>query len=482
MNVLTRRKVLLGAAAVAVVGFDPGRRAWASAPGGGVIAIPSLDGQLLTDAATLAAAGDDYGHIVHQSPLAVLVPGSVEDIVRLVKFARKHGIKVGPTRGIGESHSTQGQAQVEAGVVIDMSALAEIHEIGAHHVVVDAGIRWIDLLAATVPLGKSPPTLTDFIDLSVGGTLSAGGIGGQAYKHGFQVDNVLELQVVTGRGHKVTCSAHHRADLFHAVRAGLGQFGVIVKAKLRLVTVPASVRVYTATYADLGTFLEEQAMLVDDGRFDYVEGSAAAGVTGYSFVLEAAKYFDPADPPDDEELTGDLSFEAGTLAASDVSYFDFANRLAPTVEFLKQIGAWFLPHPWVDLFVPESQAASFIQAALDSTATADMGFGPILVYPFLRSKITAPFLRMPSSERVFILDMLRTAIPPTPEKIDLLVAANRALYDQLLAVGGTRYPIDSVPMSHADWQAHFGPAWCAFAAAKEAFDPDHVLAPGQGIF
>ena len=40
MNVLTRRKVLLGAAAVAVVGFDPGRRAWASAPGGGVIAIP----------------------------------------------------------------------------------------------------------------------------------------------------------------------------------------------------------------------------------------------------------------------------------------------------------------------------------------------------------------------------------------------------------------------------------------------------------
>ena len=213
-----------------------------------------------------------------------------------------------------------------------------------------------------------------------------------------------------------------------------------------------------------------------------MEGSGAAGQAGYSFVLEATKYFDPADPPDDEELTGDLSFEAGTLAANDVSYFDFANRLAPTVEFLKQIGAWFLPHPWVDLFVPESQAASFIQAALDSTATADMGFGPILVYPFLRSKITAPFLRMPSSERVYILDMLRTAIPPTPEKIDLLVAANRALYDQLLAVGGTRYPIDSVPMSHADWQAHFGPAWCAFAAAKEAFDPDHVLAPGQGIF
>ncbi len=482
MNVLTRRKVLLGAAAAAVVGFDPVRRAWASAPGAGVIAIPSLDGQLLTDAATLAAAADDYGHIVHRAPVAVLVPGSAEDVVRLVKFAGKHGVPIGPTRGIGESHSTQGQAQVEAGVVIDMSALAEIHEIEANYAVVDAGVRWIDLLAATVPLGKSPPTLTDFIELSVGGTLSVGGIGGQAHRHGFQVDNVLELEVVTGRGHKVTCSATHRRDLFHAARAGLGQFGVILRAKVRLVPVPASVRVYTASYTDLQTFLDDQATLIDEHRFDYVEGSAAPGATGYSFVLEAAKYFDPATPPDDEALTEDLSFEAGTLATNDMPYFDFANRLAPTVAFLKQIGAWGLPHPWLDLFVPEAEAASFIQAALDSTATADTGFGPILMYPIHPSLITAPFLRVPSSERVFILSLLRTAIPPIPEKIDALVAANRALFDQLVAVGGKRYPIDSVPMSHADWHAHFGAVWPLFAAAKALFDPDHVLAPGQGIF
>lgn len=482
MHKLPRRKVLLGAAAAAVVGFDPARRAWASAPGAGVIAIPSLDGAILTDAATLSSAADDFGHIVHHTPIAVLVPGSIDDVVRLVKFAGRHGIKVAAARGIGESHATQGQAQVQAGVVIDMSALAEIHEVDCHEAHVDAGVRWSELLAATLPLGKSPPVLNDFIELSVGGTLSVGGIGGQTHHHGFLVDNVLELEVVTGRGHRVTCSAHHRSDLFDAVRAGLGQFGIIVRARVRLVDVPSSVRVYTAVYTSLSTFLADQAKITDDGRFDYVEGSAAAGSTGYSFVLEAAKNFDPSAPPDDAALTSDLAFDPGTLATSDVPYFDFANRLAPTVELLKQLGVWGFPHPWLDLFVPEEVAETFIQAALDSTATADMGFGPILMYPFPSSKVTAPFLSMPASERVYILDMLRTAIPPIPPKVDQLVAANRALYEQLRDLGGKRYAIDSVPMSHADWQDHFGSRWPDFAAAKAEYDPDHVLAPGQGIF
>ncbi|MFO0592357.1 MAG: FAD-binding protein [Polyangiaceae bacterium] len=482
MSKLPRRKLLLGAAAAAVVGFDPARSAWATAPGPGVISIPSLDGEILTDSASLAAAADDFGHIVHNTPVAVLVPGSIDDIVRLVKFAGRHGIKVAAARGLGESHATQGQAQASAGVVIDMSALAEIHEINEHDALVDAGVRWNELLQATLPLGKSPPTLTDFIELSIGGTLSVGGIGGQVHRSGFQVDNVVELEVITGRGQRVTCSASHKADLFNAVRAGLGQFGIIVRARVRLVHVPQMVRVYTATYTDLSMFLADQAMVTDDQRFDYVEGSAAAGATGYSFVIELAKYFDPACPPNDDDLTDDLAFDPGTLASNDVSYFDFANRLAPTIELLKQLGVWGFPHPWLDLFVPGPVAPTFIQAALDSTATADMGFGPILMYPFRRSKVTAPFLAMPSSERVYILDMLRTAIPPIPSKVELLVAANRALFEQVRDLGGKSYAIDSVPKSHADWQDHFGARWPDFAAAKAEYDPDHVLAPGQGIF
>lgn len=478
---IARRSFLLGTAAVAVVGFDPISKSWAS--GGGGISLPSLDGQILTDAATLTAAADDFGHIVHRTPTAVLVPGSIHDVKKLVKFANKHGIKVAAARGIGESHGTQGQAQVEAGVVIDMSALDTIHEICGDSALVDGGVRWIDLLGETVPLGKSPPVLNDFIELSVGGTLSVGGIGGQAFRHGFQVDNVLELTVVTGEGKLVECSPSHRSDLFDAVRAGLGQFGIIVRARVKLIDVPPMVRTYTAVYGDITTFTNDQEMLIEDGRFDYVEGAAAPdGAGGWVFALEAAKYFSPASPPDDAAQLAGLSFIPGTNAATDATYFDFANRLAPAIAFLKQIGAWYLPHPWLNVFVPGPAAPSFIQGVLDETTEAETGQGPVLLYPFKRSKLDAPFTRVPNSPHPFILSLLRNAIPPIPAVVDGLVALNRSIFDDLVAIGGKRYPIDSVPMTNADWQQHFGAKWALFAAAKQAFDPEHVLAPGQAIF
>lgn len=479
----TRRRLLKGAVAVALIAFDPGSRSFASEAAPGCVVLPDLDGELLADAATLEAAADDFGHIVHRAPCAVLVPGSVGDVAALIRFAAAHGLKVSATRGIGESHSTQGQAQVEAGVIIDMSALSEIHEINDEDALVDAGVQWIDLLSAAVPMGKSPPTLTDFIGLTVGGTLSAGGIGGQTAREGFQVDNVLELDVVTGRGHLVRCSPTKHPILFHAVRAGLGQLGVIVRARVRLVDVPPSVRVYTAAYADLAAFMSDQQMLIEDGRFEYVEGSAAPSEGGgWVFTLEAAKSFAPGAEPDDGAMLAGLSFLPGTASTIDQSYFDFANRLAPVIAFLEAIGAWQLPHPWLNVFVPAGAAPAFIQGVLDATPPEDLGQGPVLIYPFKRSKVTAPFLRMPASEHVFLLSLLRTAIPPTPENVAALVSANRAIFEELTAIGGKRYPIDSVPMSAADWAAHFDPFFGLFTMAKAVFDPHHVLAPGQGIF
>jgi cytokinin dehydrogenase len=82
-----------------------------------------------------------------------------------------------------------------------------------------AGATWSGVLAATLPFGLTPPVLADYLRLSVGGTLTVGGVGAMTARHGLQADNVLELDVVTGRGDLLTCSPERHPDLFDAVRA-----------------------------------------------------------------------------------------------------------------------------------------------------------------------------------------------------------------------------------------------------------------------
>ena len=483
---ISRRSFSAVGAALALVAFDPVVRGWLTADdmksGGSALALdlPHFDGVLVTDAVSLDGAADDFGHIVHRRPMAVLKPANTNDIVKLVKFARKNGIKIGPR---GQAHSTQGQSQVAAGVVIDMNSLNAIYDVRPGSAHVGAGVRWIDLLTKTTAMGLAPPTLTDYIDLTVGGTLAVGGIGGQAHQHGLQVDNVLELVVVTGRGSVETCSPTHQPALFYAVLGGLGQFGVIVEAKLKLQAVPGRVRVYTATYSRLDTFLSDQLKVIADKRFDYVEGSAVPQTGGgYRYQLEAAAYFAAGHEPSDAVLTAGLAFDTGTLAKSDVSHFDFCNRLAPVVAFLKGAGLWAFPHPWLNLFLPRSRAQALIDSVLSTTTDADMGGGPILIYPVTRSALRTALPVVPSEPQFFLLSLLRSAVPPTPTQAQALVTKNRTIYETVRSANGKRYPIDSVAMNRRDWELHFGAIWPLFDGAKSYFDPDNILTPGQGIF
>ena len=90
--------------------------------------LKGLSGTLLFDDAARQSAADDFGHIVHRLPTAVLKPGSIQDIVKLVQFANRHGVKVSMR---GQGHAMFGQAQVDAGVVIDSSNLNSVRIINS---------------------------------------------------------------------------------------------------------------------------------------------------------------------------------------------------------------------------------------------------------------------------------------------------------------------------------------------------------------
>src|SRR5688572_7086693 len=174
-----RRVFVQGAGAALVFGFDARARRWVSRAearhGSAFECVPPLDGALVTDPTSLAAAAHDIGDIVHDTPVAVLRPGSVEDIQKMIRFCRRFRIKAAAR---GQGHTTFGQAQVEGGLVIEMATLSTMHSLRAGAADVDAGLTWIDLLRASVPQGLTAPVLTGYTGLSIAGTLSVGGISG----------------------------------------------------------------------------------------------------------------------------------------------------------------------------------------------------------------------------------------------------------------------------------------------------------------
>ncbi|HEU5333841.1 MAG TPA: FAD-binding protein [Actinocrinis sp.] len=470
---------------VLVAGFDPVTRAWASADtaaAAGVVPVPRLDGRLLLDPAALAAAADDFGHLVSRTPRAVLEPGSVADIAAMIVFCARWGLPVAPR---GQGHQTYGQAQVADGLVIDMGPLSSILvDPVSRTASVGAGALWSALLAASLQHGLTPPVFTDYIELSVGGTLSAGGFGGATQRFGAQVDNVAELEVVTGTGQVLTCSATVHADLFRAALAGLGQVGVITRATVRLVTAPASARTYTLAFATAADLMAAQRRAARDGRFDWLEGSVAPVGTAAQFALQAAAYF-TTTPPDDAALIGDLG-STGTPQIQDVGYAAFINQLAPVVAFLKSTGEWFDPHPWLTLLVPDAAADGFVGSTVAAMTPADLGAsGLVLVYPVPTAKLRTPLLRVPrSGEFAFLLAILRTAAPDAGAlPAAQMLAANRRLYLGNRVLGGTQYPTGSIPdLTALDWHLQYGEQWPFFAAAKLRYDPRRILTPGQGIF
>ncbi len=479
---ISRRSFLKGIAAGAIiVGFDPINRTWvteAEAAPSHTISIPGLQGVLYTDSAHRNAAADDYGHIISKVPVAVLKPASENDIAKVIRFARRHNLKVA---GRGQGHSTYGQPQVENGIVIDMSGLNRIISIKNNYADVEAGVVWHDLLLESLKKNLTPPVMTDYIDLSVGGTLTVGGISGATHQQGLQVDNVLELHVVTGEGKKVTCSPTKKADLFYSVLAGQGQYGIITRARVRLVEAKQKARVFMLYYNDLTTFTNDQKLLINQNRFNYVEGQVVADESGgWQFMLEATVYYNPSNPPNNAALLADLNYDPATAVIEDKSYYEFVNRLAPTVEFLKSVGAWYLPHPWYDVFIPSSKVVQYLSDLLANLTLADTGQGPILLYPIKTSKLNCPFFRVPDEPIVFLFDILRTA--PSHEAALDMVQQNRQFYETLRDLGGNRYVIGAIPFTSADWQLHYGPVWPLVVAAKNKYDPDRVLTPGQGIF
>jgi FAD/FMN-containing dehydrogenase len=486
-NELLRRKFLHMAATASgsmIAGFDPQARSWVLDEQTGskpLAELPKLDGTLLYDAASCSAKASDAGHIVHRMPVAVLKPGSVRDVVRIVQYANQHSLKVAMR---GQGHSSYGQSLVEAGVVIDSSPLNRI-DLNADSLDAQAGARWGDVAKTSLAKGLTPPVMLNDASqtVTVGGTLSIGGMGTTAHHFGAQIDNIEELDVVTGNGRAVTCSRSRDRELFDMVLAGLGQSALILRARIRLVPAQSHVLLHDFFYQDFETFFSDLKRLAVEGRFDHLAGPIRNRGGIWSFTIGAGKFYTPPNHPDPSTLKAGLRFSSASEPAR-IPYWDFLHRLEDTtteeaggtdaqgsIESYSEIG----------MFVPESGAKEFIRQIL--ARRSDLVLAALFeVCPLNTNRFTRPLFRMPNEDFALVVWIVDATHNST--EISAMLASHRSLYERMRAAHGKRYAgFGAVPFSQADWIEHFGPeVWQRLSEAKRKFDPKHVLTPGPGIF
>jgi cytokinin dehydrogenase len=443
-----------------------------------------LDGAVSTEDAARQAAATDFGRIITRLPQAVVHPRSAGDVARVVRFAAQEGLSVA-TRGAG--HSQSGQS-LSSHIVLRMDSLSGVRDFdqGDCAVKCGGGTSWRTLLAETSPQGLSPPVLTNNLDVCVGGTLSTGGLGVASWRHGTQADHCLELEVVTGEGEIVHCSPEVNTDLFDAVRGGMGQFGVITEAKLRLRRHQPRVRTFLLLYDDLTYLLEDLRTLMAEERFDYLESWCVPCPQGFKKVSGErqpfAQWFYPLHltletgetPPAPGEKLAGLRFYR-LVHTEDGTIDEFFSRLDALFGIWKRTGAWNFAHPWMECILPWGAAQLYIAQVLANLPPQAIAGGHILLWPARGGASGAPLFMRPPGEYVMGFGIL-PAVPP--ERLDEALARLAQASAASLLMGGKRYLSGWVAFDAAQWRAHYGPMWPRLVSLKSRFDPKGILNPG----
>lgn len=455
-----------------------------------------LGDRILLDDEVRALYRSDFGRMVDHLPAAVARCTSAEEVAEVIRFCRERKIPVTPR---GQAHTQSGQATSQGGVLLDTAVMNTIHEIdeAGETATVDCGVVWRDLVTATLEKGMIPRVLTNNLGVQISGTLSMAGLGVASFRYGAQADNAAELEVVTGKGEIVTCSREQNADLFNVVRCGLGQFGVITRAKVRLRKCKATVRKYYLLYDDLGVLMEDvkKVMDPDNPTFSSLESWCTPCLQGIKKIGEGMELgegmqtfaqwfypvhltvdFDAGEEPDTQAVLAGLS-PYRHVHTEDFTQYEFANRMDPVFELWRRSGYWDMAHPWMESILPWESSREFIEGVLAQTPPQALGpGGHILLWPAYTRTSDAPLFMHPDGEFVMGWGIL----PGVPARfLDMALTRLDMASELSIYYGGKRYLSGYITFNTAErWAQHFGDRWPMVLEAKKKFDPDGILAPG----
>lgn len=398
-------------------------------------------------------------------PSAVVTPHTVKDVSRIVKLAAQEGVQLA-IRGGG--YSQGGQCLTEGGIVLDTRRLDQISIVDGDLVRAQGGAKWINVVNALHGTGFLPRVLAVFGELTVGGTLSAGGVGTTSHRYGAEVGQVEQLEVVTGTGERVHCSRDRNANLFDAVRGGQGQFGVITEALIRLRRAGNRLRQYEFRYRDFDRAAVDFERLVDEDRFDHLWAKILPH-DGQIILRAGAEHDDDIDHGQMVEGLG-CDFMSIVWDTSDVG----RATLYP---------AWIVSrtnyHPWRDWFLPWTMLRTVLdQPWLDLNSFPEAPRSRVGIYPVKTASIDAPLFMHPKGERMIFYSVL--SIMDDVGKANELAGRLKEVGRELVSLGGKSHLSGDVGYGPEEWAEHYGDVLRKGIEWKESFDP-HGVFGGRGL-
>lgn len=226
--------------------------------------------RLLTRPAQLLPYESDALTAYRRRPLAVVIPLTQEEVVRVVQLCHRRQVPF-VARGSGTSLSG-GSLPIEDGIVIAMHRLNRILKIDPQEriAVVEPGVINLEVTKAAAPYGlfyapdpSSQPICT------IAGNVAFNAGGAHCLKYGATSNHVLGLKVVLADGQVVQLGGESvesvGPDLVGLYVGSEGLFGVVLEVILRLAPRPEAYRTVLAAYDNLQQAGEAVAQVVRSG-------------------------------------------------------------------------------------------------------------------------------------------------------------------------------------------------------------------------
>lgn len=430
----------------------------------------------------LIQASTDVGNMIRRRPRVVVRPQCAEDVARVVRYAYERDLSLTARAG---ANSFGGQALSDGGLALDlrgMKAIGPIHLVEGWFDAA-AGALWTDVAEATLPYGVLPPVFSSYLRTSVGGTHSAAGLGTSSFAWGTQVDSCMELDVVIHTGDIVRCSIDENRDLFEHVLGGYGQFGVITRVRHRLRPFKPHTRSFFLYYDELEALLTDQRLLLEDGRFGWIDGLITPCYHGqrmvkgrpdrfhtFSYTMKVTVEAEDTGTIDDERLLEGLQFRrwlhAEDLAARDFTLIGRGEDMDMSPRIVRV---------FVDVILPWSSVERMIEILERHIYPNIVYVNHMLLSPMTRRHLTRPMLRVPEEPMMMGLGVY-TRVPQANGPATLTAA--QSIVDLAMSMGGTYYLSGSIRLDAPRLARQFGDIWPGVQSAKHRFDPKGLFNPG----